>query len=442
MNALFIYLLKSAGALTAIYTVYYLFLRKDTFFTINRFYLLGTFIFSALIPLIPLQNSVNDAVSSIIIALGPVSVSPKEIPASSSAGLNLIEILTVIYLTGAAIFLIRILVQVFNIMNLIRRSDIKMLTVLRMVNTEKGFSPFSFFNYVFVNRRMINEDDLKGIIAHEYVHARQRHSLDLLLSEAACVVQWFNPVVWMAQKDLRNIHEYLADEGAIRSGVPREGYRELIFNEALGGRINSLTNNFNVSPLKNRILMMTKPRSSDLAKGKIAISLPVIFTVMLLFAGNTTGINSYGQNNQTPVYNQYEAQAGTVLLTPPRHQAPPQDNQTRTSDKQNQKLDKQPEYPGGYEALFTFIRENVKYPEEAKTKNTVGKVLVNFIVKADGSVDQVKVTRRIGSGCDQEAVRVVKLMPKWKPGEYQGKPVDVGMVVPIKFALDGDKEKK
>ncbi|MFP4470559.1 MAG: energy transducer TonB [Bacteroidales bacterium] len=95
----------------------------------------------------------------------------------------------------------------------------------------------------------------------------------------------------------------------------------------------------------------------------------------------------------------------------------------------------EPEFPGGYPALLEFLSRQIKYPEMAKAANVQGTVHVSFIVMPDGSVSNIEVIRGIGGGCDEEAVRVVKLMPKWKPGIQAGKPVKRGLVIPIKFRL-------
>ncbi|MBQ9509795.1 MAG: TonB family protein [Bacteroidales bacterium] len=94
-----------------------------------------------------------------------------------------------------------------------------------------------------------------------------------------------------------------------------------------------------------------------------------------------------------------------------------------------------PEFPGGMEAMMKYLSENLKYPETAKEKNTQGRVLVTFIVEKNGSISDVKVVKGIGNGCDEEAVRVIKAMPKWKPGMQNGKKVRVSFAIPISFKL-------
>lgn len=110
-------------------------------------------------------------------------------------------------------------------------------------------------------------------------------------------------------------------------------------------------------------------------------------------------------------------------------------NKKAANDKVLEKAEVMPEFPGGEQAMMKFVSENVQYPEEAKEKEISGRVLVGFIVEKDGSVNEVKIVRGIGGGCDEEAVRVVKAMPKWKPGKQDGKTVRVSYTMPFFFKM-------
>lgn len=110
-------------------------------------------------------------------------------------------------------------------------------------------------------------------------------------------------------------------------------------------------------------------------------------------------------------------------------------NKEVATDKVLEKAEVMPEFPGGEQAMMDFVAKNVQYPQEARDKEISGRVLVGFIVEKDGSIGDVKVVKGIGGGCDEEAVRVVKAMPKWKPGMDKGKPVRVSYVMPFTFKL-------
>lgn len=104
-------------------------------------------------------------------------------------------------------------------------------------------------------------------------------------------------------------------------------------------------------------------------------------------------------------------------------------------------VEDQPVFPGGVEALMSYLATNIEYPRDARESNIQGTVYITFVIEMDGSVSNVKCLRGIGGGCDEEAMRVVKLMPKWKPGYQRGKPVRVQFNLPIRFILEDDTEK-
>ena len=105
------------------------------------------------------------------------------------------------------------------------------------------------------------------------------------------------------------------------------------------------------------------------------------------------------------------------------------------NDKVLEKAEVMPQFPGGDQAMMDFVAKNVQYPKEAMEKGISGRVFVSFIVEKDGSISETEIVKGIGGGCDEEAVRVVKAMPKWKPGKEKGKPVRVSYMMPIFFKL-------
>lgn len=98
-------------------------------------------------------------------------------------------------------------------------------------------------------------------------------------------------------------------------------------------------------------------------------------------------------------------------------------------------VEEMPDFPGGTAKLAEYLQKNIKYPQMARESGIQGRVFVNFVVEPDGHVSNVKVLRSLGGGCDEEAMRVVKAMPKWKPGKQRGKPVRVSYILPVNFKL-------
>jgi TonB family protein len=419
MNSLILYLAEAGGSLLVFYLVYWLFLRRDTFFMMNRFYLLGMVLFSVLVPLLPLRLLPVAGIPDVIVMLEPVLISPEKIENIVAGNLQWIEIASVVYLTGVVIFTLRFFVQLIQLWLITRRFGINRRSEMRLVFVDRGYSPFSFFNLIFINEKEIPDDAMETILAHERVHISQAHTIDLLLVELMIILQWFNPVAWFIGRDLKSIHEFLADEGVLRSGVDRIGYQEMILNETMGIQVNNLANNFNVSLLKKRIIMMTKIKSSLWRKIKFLLVLPVLVVVVSILSANTIKV--------------VPGQAGEKEVQAKSQDAQPVQSSARQDTTTYPVVDKVPSFPGGDEARQNFIKKNIKYPEEALKKDIRGTVFVNFFVQIDGTVTDVKIKRGIGGGCDEEALRVVKMMPKWTPGEVKGKKVKVAFILPIKF---------
>jgi len=429
MSNFITYLVQSSVLLAVLYTVYWFFLRKDTFFHVNRFYLLSSLLLSLIIPLLDIRPFTGGAISPVIIMLDPVLISPEKIEKVASDHLSWFEIAGVVYLTGVFIFSLRLAIQLIQLAIIIKRNKITREEGSKIVFVDRGYSPFSFFNLIFIRREYYVDGKLTPVLAHEKIHIHQYHTIDLLLIEIAIILQWFNPFAWFLGRSMKSIHEFLADEGVIKKGFLKSEYQTLILNEAMGLQINNLTNNFNVSLIKNRITMMTKARSASWTLAKVAFALPAFFAVLIFFsAGSTSKLAAQDNQAQKP-----QAASEQKAVTQEKN---------ISESTVFQVVEVMPAYPGGNEALIKFMLENVKYPEEAKKNNIQGTVFVSFIVETDGSVSNVKVLRGIGGGCDEEGVRVVSIMPKWTPGKERGKAVRVQFNMPIKFALDAKEEKK
>ncbi|MCX6244444.1 MAG: TonB family protein [Bacteroidetes bacterium] len=143
---------------------------------------------------------------------------------------------------------------------------------------------------------------------------------------------------------------------------------------------------------------------------------------------------------ETQIATQDDLSTKTNTEAPPEEEIKVEDTKTQVIEQEAPKeiftvVEEQPGYPGGDEARIKFLQANIKYPEEAKELGTQGKVFVTFVVEVDGSITDVRVLRGIGAGCDEEAIRVVKSMPKWVPGKQRGVPVRVQFNLPIKFTL-------
>ncbi len=296
-----------------------------------------------------------------------------------------------------------------------------------MVIINSNYSPFSFFIIIFLSDDIYKKGDIKKIITHEKIHVQQKHSFDLIILELLTIIQWFNPFIWFYKSTIKEIHEFLADEGVLSEGHSRTDYQELLLNQTFGIQLNGISNNFNpacVGLIKRRFIMMSKLKTnkSVLLKMVFIVPLAVILTLVISISISEKVIA-------------YEIPDDSKIETLKIADFPQE-------DKVYEVVEQMPKYPGGDKSRVAFIVENTKYPEKARKEGITGTVMVSFIVEKDGKITNVELLKGIGGGCDEEAMRVVSIMPQWEPGMNKGKPVRVQFNMPFSFMLDRNKTKK
>lgn len=446
MNTLLVYPVKSAFCLAGFYLVYYLFLSRDTLYGRNRIFLLLSVILSFILPLFTFNVKESSSIAYFGKTLSEIFVTAQKESSGSetlkavSDGLR--ENIFIIYLTGVSLFVLKLLADLIILIYLIRRSRVNGSRVIRF---HRFNSPgFSALGYVFINNSL-SPEDAEEIIRHERKHLEHSHFLDIMLIETAKAVQWFNPVIYLINRSLRAVHEYQADKECLNSGIDVTGYRNLLMNTILNTRIFVTSNSFsNPSLIRKRMLMMTREKSPAISTLKAIIAIPVALIMLFMISACEKKARNLNQNAgafpaETPQLN-----VGREEVTPPP--TPPVDNVSgnvineTVKEEQAPKevytvVEEMPQYPGGAKALMEFIYSNIKYPEKAKQENIQGRVILRFCINYKGGVEQVTVIKGVDPLLDNEAVRVIKMLPQWQPGKQGGKPVNVWYSVPVNFAL-------
>jgi TonB family protein len=281
MEAFAVYLLKSVIWLAGFTLIFILFLRNERFFLLNRIYLLTGILTSFFFPLISIHYTV---ILPVVSNFQSGSVVVSEIQnADSSIIPDLKLLLLVLYVTGVLFVFTLMIKQGRSVLRAIKKSEIISFRPAKLIKTSDYTSAFSFFSYVFVNPS-ITDVETKEIMNHELVHIRQKHWFDLLLVQLLCMMQWFNPLVWIYIRFIRQNHEYLADEVALQQTSDPAVYRAVLLNQIVGAPVVSLANSFNYSPYKKRFNMMKNIISSPYRKMKILLILPVFAIVLYAFA--------------------------------------------------------------------------------------------------------------------------------------------------------------
>ena len=463
MGLFFIYSIKVALCLTAFYMLYKLLLSRDTLFGFNRAVLLCMAAVSLVLPAVHFADGGHNAVAS-----GFVVVEDAIVTAVTSeprhSGLTPAQACFAIYVLGVAFFLCREAWSLVGLRRLIRSGRIADYDDgVRTVVVPGEAAPFSWFGYIVINEKDY-ADHPEYILAHERAHIARCHSVDILLCDLLIAFQWYNPAAWLIKAELQSVHEYEADRAVLSSGVDAAGYQLLLIRKAVGDRLFSLANNLNQCSLKKRITMMEKRNSNPWSRLKVLAALPVAAFAVAAFATPKAESlsNEIKAESEALVAKVTESAKSDTLKGKPVGvlvskidgkdlpaivEDPDDGGATPVADgdpdgKAYDVVEEMPQYPGGIEAMMTFLRDNLKYPAELAEQNIQGRVIVQFVVDKDGNVTNPTVKRSVDPQLDAEALRVVKAMPKWTPGKKNGQAVSVKYTMPVMFALSAKNDKK
>ncbi|MCE5205989.1 MAG: TonB family protein [Porphyromonadaceae bacterium] len=348
------------------------------------------------------------------------------------------QILILLYIGVTFFFVFRFFWQLISILRIRLKSEKTTVSDIGVYNLKDDITPFSFFGMIFINSDMHSEEELAQIIIHEHTHAREKHSLDMILIEIILLFSWWNPIVWLLKHEMAMNLEYLADHGVLREGVDSKDYQYHLLRLTYHETAVQIVNNFNVSQLKQRIMMMNKTRSSTLKLAKYLLILPLVFllvTANSLYAAQPETVSDETVSKPAIVFGE-EIFSPTLYTNKDLNiQDPPPVRKQEGEEEIFVVVEKMPEFPGGQKGMMQFLADSIRYPKEAMEKGIQGRVICNFVVMKDGSVSDVQIVRGVDPLIDAEAVRVLKLMPDWKPGTQHGKDVNVRFTLPVVFSL-------
>ena len=486
---------------TALFMAVYWLLRRDRWLQLSRWFLLGTLALSLVLPAFrfTVPASVAEGLGMGGLMLPEVSseasrgvVEVVEVPVDEGVVRVEMPIWALVYLGGVAVMVVVLGVRWVRMWLRLRKFVFERREGFRLALTDDDTPAFSFINYIVIGRRGYSEEELQLILAHERTHVGQHHTAEMLFVQLVKCVLWFDPFVWLYEQELRQVHEYLADDAVLRQS-DRTEYLRLLFHQTTGVGYCAISNNFSFSPLKQRITMMTQ-KKSRFGAAKVLLALPV--AALLLFVNCKTSIDipdhfmiedgSYelaggmvdtykdGQLVQRVIgsvevpleevgdhmvlSSQKEAKeflAELVKKTPVL--------QTHMFGMYQQGGEGFPQYFDVYWTSGTSIwmkedvgdlvvdaqfdcngkdlpevmGEALKYPESAKKDGVEGTVFVRFAVEKDGSVKDVEVIRGLRDDCDQAALECVKrtIAPYWRPATFNGKPARSIFFLPIQFRM-------
>ncbi|NRB58467.1 MAG: hypothetical protein HRU50_00835 [Winogradskyella sp.] len=277
------YLLKSTAVIAVFYLCFYFLLKRETFFNHNRWFLIVGLVVATLFPflVIPIHvpiKIVEISNTNYIIeeaTKSPEMIVPKEAP------FNWVELIPILYCIGLSLFFIQFLMQFGSLLLLLIKHPKNKDGIYTYVIVNSKVSPFSFFKWIVYNPENYKDEELQLMLMHEKIHVKQWHTIDIVLTQLACVVFWFNPLIWLYRKEVQQNLEYIADYETQNSSNDTKYYQRLLLKTSVGDTNFSLSNNFYNSLIKERIVMLQKSRSNKRNRWKYLLILPVLTGLLL-----------------------------------------------------------------------------------------------------------------------------------------------------------------
>lgn len=420
------YWIRVALSMAAMYLTFKVFMSRENFHALNRIIILASVALSFVLPLLKLPAFFNTDSGGAVMPEAAVGLGG--IVAEFSGGTESFSVwnfVPYIFAAGAAVFFLRFLCSTVSIaVKAVAGEKITLKTGVKLIISETVKSPVSWLRYIFMNRRDFGENR-REILVHETAHIRYGHSIDLILMDLACCVQWFNPAVWLFRKELCAVHEFQADKAVLAEGFNEKEYQTLLIKKAAGRKWSSVASSLNHSNLKLRFTMMSNQRKSAAATFKAMF--PIAVAALCAFTLSDCNSEKETLQDSEVVKTTNDDGQETVNTT------------LKKSGQSNDVfmvVEQMPEYPGGEAEMRKFIAENVQYPEDAKLSGASGTAYIKFVVGKNGKVTLPEIIKSSGTeSIDNEALRVIKLLPDFKPGMQRGQVVDVQLTVPIKFSM-------
>ena len=425
MSAFLTYLLKATLLLAVFDAFFLLVMRRDGHFRFNRITLLAGSAVCLLLPLIRFRMNrptlYSEWLEPVVVAAGQ-GAEPSAAGAAGGVPLSWQAVVLLLYLAGVLVTLGLYIRSYGSMFRLLRRTPGERRDGYTLHLVPREAPSFSWLRHIVLGRN--DYERYPAILTHERAHVRYGHSVDLLLSSALTVLQWFNPLVWICRSELKLLHEYEADDFVLNQGIDATQYQLLLVKKAVGEKRFLLANGFNHAQLKNRITMMQTPTKAAWKKLFLLLLLPLLAGTTLLLAERVTPATDVIPLAEEPVVAPSE-----VLPEPPPEEP-----------VKYSLLEAKPRFQDGDVGQFShWVNENLTYPKEAVKDSIQGRVTLQFTIEKDGSVTGVKVLRGVAPILDDEAVRVVSQSPKWTPGTIKGEPVRVTYNFPVLFQLSKKK---
>lgn len=453
--------------------VYETFLKKETFFNLNRIYLLLTPILGTALPFISVDFIQKSIPQEYVVQLPAVVVGDTISEAIPNATSFWLPSLLDLWLLGIALSAVIFIWKIFRITKIYLSGNTVYFDGLKLKILPKTDTAFSFFNTIYLGEN-ISEEKRSSIVAHEKIHIQQKHTLDLLFFEILRIIFWFNPLIYVFQNRMATLHEFIADEKLTAENDKKQYYQNLLSEVFQTEKISFINTFFNQSLIKKRISMLQKSKSRKAAQLKYLLLLPAI-CAMLIY----TACSNEPKTEETPIVQQSESEVMNKInelaeaimkkgeMTPEEEKAlklltteaqPGDKVYTSVQEYLNEtegegdmsvafsEIERVPTYPGCSgdnetlkkcftERISAFVGENFN-TKLGKDLGLTGiqRIVVKFKIDKSGNI--VRATAKAPKPeLEAEALRIIEKLPQMQPGEQKGEKVGVLYSLPIVFEV-------
>jgi TonB family protein len=468
------YILESIAFQLVFLLTYDLFLKKETFFQLNRGYLLATFALSLVLPWIKVEVLTTTipeelgATTVYLTQLNGVVLGPEIAEQDFLASIP-----WPYWILGAGSFLATVwfAYKLIRIRQLRNKGLVQRFADFTKITVPQSSTAFSFFRNIFLGADIKKEKE-ENILAHELVHVKQFHSLDLIFFELARILFWFNPLVYVYQNRIAELHEFIADAHAVKHN--KKDHFEMLLSEAFNTQNISFVNQFfNQSLIKKRIVMVQKKKSKAVWQLKYVLLLPMVFG-MMVYTSCEKNVNTKEEmsnklslEERLTLLNEEIKSKDSLTAEEKNEIAKMAETMVHKINESAKKVDgwkvqagtnlssdtnivpfavveEVPVFPGCENAedkkvcfmenMQKHIQTHFKYPKEAQKLGLQGKVNVIFIVGVDGKIKDIR-KRGPHEILEEETQRIIEELPQMQPGKSNGVPVEVPFSIPITFKL-------
>lgn len=457
------YILECIAFQLVFLIVYDFFLRKETFFQWNRLYLIGTHVLSLFLPWVKIEAFKTT------LPVGPY-VYPEFLWNTQNAPIELSTTETSwidlswqegVFIFGALTAFVLFVYKMWQLLRLRKNGDIHYFAEFTQIMVSNSNLAFSFFKSIFLGDKVVKDEQAR-IIQHELVHIKQRHSLDLLFFEILRIIFWFNPLVYVYQSRVSELHEFIADSQVAKTNK-KEQYQLLLSQVFQTQHISFVNQFFNSSLIKKRIVMLQKTRSKKVWQLKYLLLFPIVIGMLFYTSCNYEAkekvVESEVSLSEKIIKLKEEIEAKGSLTKEEKEQLAlliyktyPKDIGGISGEEGSIEysgvpfaiVDEVPIFPGCEDendkiecfntSLINHIKKHFRYPIKAQENGIQGRVNVLFSIGPNGMIDNIK-TKGPSELLEEEAKRIIDKLPRMTPGRHKGRVVQVPFSIPISFKL-------